>query len=100
MERDEITNVLRLQRISSSIIRVKKPVLRAKKQMQHAIEKHNADYLIGLAAQRPFRHGLSSMRPLNQTNLINKKTYPLFTESFYMVFLHGRETVAEWSLRS
>ena len=28
----------------------KKPVLRAKKQMERAIEKHNTDYLIGLAA--------------------------------------------------
>ena len=46
----------------------KKPVLRAKKQMKRAIEKHNADYLIGLAAQRPFGHGLSSMRPLKRNH--------------------------------
>ena len=31
-------------------------------------EKHNADYLIDLAAQRPFRHGLSSMRPLKRNH--------------------------------
>ena len=70
IERDEIANALKLQRISSSIIRVKKTCTAGKKQMLPVIEKHNADYLIGLAAQRPFRHGLPSMRPLkpNQPN--------------------------------
>ena len=82
IERDEIANALRLQRISSSIIRVKKPVLRAIKQMQRAIERHNADYLIGLAAQRPFRHGLSSMRPLkrNTTVVRSSKLFVLFAK--------------------
>ena len=63
VERDEIANAFRLQRILSSIIRVKKTCIAGKKKrMKRAIEKHNADYLIGLAAQRPFRHGLSSIQ--------------------------------------